>query len=211
MHNGDEMDRDLADALHVLNYPVRAVSVDGIIRRARTRSAQRRWRFAAAAVVMLAASAAAALPGSPVRRWIVAVLSDAAANSPTPAAPQRPPVDVAPNPDTRGVGTIIGRSAEVVFSTPQESGALVIRFIPEPELRIRSTDAVVGYQVRPTGFLVNNSGSRASYELDVSERVSELRVSVGDRTVFERRGGRVIVGPVARRDGAHVVSLRAAR
>lgn len=204
----DLLDRELADALHALDEPVERVSADVIIQRARARAAQRRWRFAAAAVVMLAASIAAALPGSPVRRWVSETLRDA----PAPAEPQGQPTPAQVperGPEMRGVVTSIGTSAEVAFTDWQAAGEVAIRFIPEPELRIRSTESPDRYLVRPDGIRVRNPGSSASYELDVADRAEDVRVVANGRTVFERRGGRIVQGPTPRADGAYVVSLRA--
>lgn len=206
----DLLDRDLADALHALDAPVERVSADVIIQQARARAAQRRWRFAAAAVVMLAASAAAALPGSPVRSWVESVLRGAAgADAPhtlkpdlgTPAVPTTPP-------DSRGVAIFIADSAEVAFTGSQDTGEVVIRFIDAAELRIRSADSLAGYQVRRSGILINNVGSHASHVVDVSDRASYVRVLANGRTIFERRGRQVVVGPSPRGDGSYVVTLR---
>ncbi len=212
MHPPDEpIDRDLASALDALDYPIRRVSADVIIQRARVRSAQRRWRIAAAAVVMLAASVAAALPGSPVRRWVMSALRSA----PAPETPAQPRAEPTPGeiteraPDMRGVVTSISSSAEVTFSDWQAAGEVVIRLIPASELRVRSAVSPAGYQVRPDGIRVSNPGSRASYELDVADRAEVVRVLANGRTIFERRGGQVVRGPNPRPDGAYVVSLRA--
>lgn len=204
----DLLDRDLADALQTLDYPVERVSADAIIQRARARAAQRRWRFAAAAVVMLAASIAAALPGSPVRRWVSEALRDA----PAPAEPQAQPTpSKVPErvPEMRGVVTSIGSAAEVTFTDWQMAGDVAIRFIPEPELRIRSTESPERYLVRPEGIRVRNPDSRASYDLDVADRAEDVRVVANGHTIFERQGGRIVRGPSPRADGAYVVSLRA--
>jgi hypothetical protein len=203
----DLLDRDLADALHALDYPIERVSADVIIQRARARAVQRRWRFAAAAVVMLAASMAAALPGSPVRRWISQALRD----TPAPASPRTQPTS-AQVPDRvaemRGVVTAIGRAAEVAFTDWQIAGEVAIRFIPESELRIRSSESPERYLVRPEGIRVRNPGSRASYELDVADRAEDVRVVANGRTIFERQGRRIVRGPSPRADGTYVVSLR---
>lgn len=209
MQTDDPLDRDLASALDALDYPVRRVSADAIIQRARARAAQRRWRFAAAAVVMLAASMAAALPGSPVRRWVESTLRGTAAPSAPRVAPT--PAEVSERgPEMRGVVTSIGASAEVTFTDWQEAGEVAIRFIANAELRIRSNESPERYLVRPEGIRVRNPGSRASYELDVADRAEDVRVVASGQTIFERRGGRIVRGPSLRVDGTYVVSLRAA-
>ncbi len=200
----EPLERDIVSALDALDYPIRPASAGQIIDRARARAAGRRWRFGAAAVVMLAASAAAALPGSPLRRWIASRAAVEGRETPRAGVTAAPAPPAAMN----GVTTPAGDSVEVAFSVWQDSGSLVVRRIDEPEVRIRSTEFPAGYQVRPAGVLVDNSGSRASYEAHVSSRARLLRVTVSGRTVLELRGGRVLVGPAARGDGSYVISLR---
>ena len=206
----EPLDRDIVQALDALTYPVRPVSADAIIARARARAAQRRVRFAAAAVVMLAASVAAALPGSPVRRWIVqAFRGESAQTEQRPSATPPVALQTAPSPDLRGIATAIGASAEVAFRAWQETGAVVIRFIPDAELRLRASDSTAAFLVRQAGVTVNNGASRASYELELWSETRNVRVLVNGRAVFERREGEITAGPTARADGSYVVSLRA--
>ena len=208
MHNADEpLDRDLSIALEALDAPVRDVSVDAIIREARSRTRQRQLRVAAAAVVMLTAVGVAALPGSPVRRWLMA-----AARSITSQGHEQPvpPRDSVPNPaqvEMRGVSTAIGASTEISFSSSQESGDVILRLIPESELRIRSPEFPSSYSVRAGNITVRNPGSRANYDVDVSER-AEIQVIVAGRVIFLRQNGVVARGPQPRSDGSFILSLR---
>jgi hypothetical protein len=208
VHNADEpLDRDLSIALEALDAPVRDVSVDAIIREARSRTRQRQLRLAAAAVVMLTAVGVAALPGSPMRRWLLA-----AARSITSQGHEQPvpPRDSVPNPaqaEMRGISTEIGTSTQISFSDLQRSGDIILRLIPESELRIRSPEFPSSYSLRAGNISVRNPGSRASYDVEASER-AEIQVIVAGRVIFLRQNGVVVRGPQPRSDGSFVLSLR---
>ena len=208
MHNADEpLDRDLSIALEALDAPVRNVSVDAIIREGRSRTRQRQLRLAAAAVVMLTAVAVAALPGSPVRRWLTAAVRSIASQQHEQPLPPRDAVPRRAQAEMRGVSTEIGTSTQISFSDLQQSGDVILRLIPESELRIRSPEFPSSYSLRAGNVTVRNPGGRASYDVEVSER-AEIQVIVADRVVFRRLNGAVLVGPRARPDGAYVLSLQ---
>jgi hypothetical protein len=208
VHNADEpLDRDLGIALDALDAPVRNVSVDAIIREARSRTRQRQLRLAAAAVVMLTAVAVAALPGSPVRRWLTAAARSITSQEHEQLVAPRDSVPKRAQGEMRGVSTEIGTSTQISFSDLQQSGDIVVRLIPESQLRIRSPEFPSSYSLRAGNITVRNPGSRASYDIEVSER-SEIRVVVAGRVVFRRLNGAVLVGPQARADGAYVLSFQ---
>ncbi len=210
MHNADEpLDRDVVNALGALDYPVRDVSAESIIQEARSRTRQRRVRLAAAAVVMLSAIGVAAMPGSPVRRWLVSAFRSVTSkpSEPPPRTPTRDSAASQPS-DMRGVSTEIGTIGAILFSHAQDTGEIVLRLIPESELRVRASDFLGGFSVQAGNLSVQNPGSRASYNVDVSERAVEIQVIVGGRTVFRRQNGVVVLGPQPRSDGAYVLSLR---
>ncbi len=210
MHNVDEpLDRDITAALDALDSPVRAVSAESIIREARSRTRQRHLRLAAAAVVMLSAIGVAALPGSPVRRWLAAAVRGMTSQESEQPAPPSDSVSKSAVTEMRGVSTEIGTSTEISFSNSQESGNVILRLIPESELRIRSPDFPSSYSLNAGNIMVRNPGSRTSYDVEVSERASDIRVIVADRVVFRRQNGAVVVGPQPRDDGAYVLSLQA--
>lgn len=93
MHNADEpLDRDIVTALAVLEYAVRPGRAESVIQEARSRTRQHRLRLAAAAVVMLSAIGVAALPGSPVRRWVMVAVHSIGSRATEKPAPQTPSV-----------------------------------------------------------------------------------------------------------------------
>ena len=178
-------DREIAGALAVLDHPVERVDVGTIEHRAR-RGAQMRWRMAIAGAAMFAATAAAAMPGSPVRRWLVTSLSSDDVVAPVATTP--PSAVAAEAGDVRGVSIVVGDSADVVFDAWQGAGEIAIRVTEERELRVRARDGSAEFVVRPGGVRVRNDGSRARYEIDVPRAAASVRVIVAGRTVFARRG-----------------------
>ena len=177
-------DREIADALAVLDRPTAAVNADAIIRRARRGGG--RWRLAVAGSALLAATAAAAMPGSPVRRWLFEE-SDRPVAAPEVVAPVAAAAEQSAA--ERGVAMVPGDSAEVVFDARQESGEIAIRIVAGRELRVRAIGGSAGFVVRPGGVRVRNDGSRASYELLVPAAVGRVRVTVAGRELFARRAG----------------------
>jgi hypothetical protein len=209
----DRLDRDIADALRALDDPIAPVDVDVVIRRARASSGRRRWRIAAGgALALAAATAAAAMPGSPIRRWLVADSpAPAVAAAPSIAPPHAPEAATS---DRRGVAIIPGDSAEIAFDVWQPSGEMAIRVSDGTELRVRAVagveggDGAPGFVVRPGGVRVHNDGSRTSFELSVPASARHVRITVDGTPVFERDGDQVVLGGAAGADGAIRVSLR---
>jgi hypothetical protein len=212
MHNEHEpLDRALASALDALDYRVSAPAVATIVQRARARRAQRRLRYAAAAVVLLASSAAAALPGSPVRRWVEQAFGggSAAAGAPvTPAAP-RGASEPQRAPDMRGVVLPVQDSLIVEFTSGQATGAVIVRIIPDAELRLSASDSTPRFIVRQGGVAIGNPGSQASYELAIWEG-ADLRIFVGGVLRFRRAEGRVLECPEPQDDGSIRLPVRGA-
>lgn len=154
-----------------------------------------RWGRAAAiaaGVTLVAVGAAAALPGSPVRRWLVQRLSQPAA---TPAVPQVPsqPMPAAPvtAPDTLVAAVSIPMADSLWVRVDALGDAqLVVQVVDAPTLEVRALAeaAAATFSPRANGVSVSAlAGGTLHVDVPADARTFELRVG---GAVYARKQGR---------------------
>ena len=194
--------RQVGEWLGLLDHPAPAVDAETVVRRAGRLPGPARPGLLAAAVATLllaAVAAAAVIPGSPLRRFVASVLDERspAEAPPRPEPPSRPP-------PASGVAFIPEPDLEVVFLRSQPEGAIRISLAETPEVRVRVVGGSAAYELDPARLVVDNGGAAGTYELRLPRDLLRVRVRVGDRVVFEKRGA-AITGEFLERREAYVV------
>ena len=194
----------VARALRDLDHPAPLLRPDAVVARVSTRRSpgQRQPRLAAAAVILLiAAGAAAAMPGSPVRDWLSRRTAPGAAVPRHAAMPEAPAggarITVVPESDT----------FELVFETPPAVRRVRLALVQTSEASVRAAGGAVEYAVLPAGIVVRNRGAAASFDVRVPAALSHVRVRVGDRAVFDKRGSSVTTSGRTDASGAYVIDV----
>lgn len=166
--------------------PLRASEV---IARARVRSGRRSALLAAAAVIMVASVATATVPGSIVRRYLQGIFGDHT----MVVTPSRAGDATAADAASRGIAFAPGAEVSVDFSAGQSSGTLEVRSgnVSSVTLAQSGASGEAHYALTPTGVIIRNEGSTASYALVLPRTVVNTRVRIAGRVVFSRHGDRV--------------------
>jgi hypothetical protein len=179
-------EEELRDLLASIDHPVPPVDVHEVIMRARARSGWRSALLAAAAVLVVASAAAAT-----VRSSFVAHLLDRMHTARSTAQSARTPSAVATGvAASRGIAFVPGMQVEVEFRAVQSSGELQVRWADASSVLLTQTGAEgdAHYALTPTGVIVDNARSAASYSLVLPRSVQRARVSIAGREVLAKNG-----------------------
>lgn len=198
---------EIESSLQLLDYPVAAVDVSSIIRRANRGRNASFWRIAAGIAFLATAGVAAAMPGSPVRAWLNRGGVERPAVSPAPAP--KPELPQPQTPSTAGIAIEAGDSVALIFDSDQSEGSIRITFDTGSEIRVRAVGGEAGFEVRSEGLRVRNRASIANYDVAVPSSARSVEIRVAGRLVFQKRDEAVIRGPQLEQDGSYVVELGA--
>ena len=195
-----------ARVLALLDRPVPAVAVDAVIARAGggRRPHLRRAVAAGIGVLFVAAAAAAAVPGSPLR----AVIRELTMPEAAPRVSRQP---AAPVPRHRESGVAFAPAArvEVDFSDVQEEGSARVVIVPTGAVEVRHWGGVAAYALTARGVVVENPGSRASYEGLIPAAVARVRVRIAGREVLTKNGATVSASVRPESGNTYVIPLSA--
>jgi anti-sigma factor RsiW len=187
-----------AGLLDLLAPPPMALDVRATIRLSRPAWFRRPGVIAAAATLFIVAVA-----GATVGRLFVRALVDRVRTVVTgPAAHPEPSATA-----QAGVGFLPGVAAEITFDAPQDRGELRLSLADTAEIAIRAS-APVSYRVRAGGVALHNQGSAASYDVVIPRTAPHVRVLVGGRVVFEKRGSFITTAVSPDPAGRFIIAVR---
>ncbi|MGH7503144.1 MAG: hypothetical protein ACREL7_15570 [Longimicrobiales bacterium] len=202
----EELRRDdawVASMLSTLDSPPPALDA---LRREPRQGEASPWIRRAAAVLLLATLAGAgwALPGSPVRSWLLGTdrrtegtRSVANNESAYPVTTLRGGLDIPAD------GNVL-----ITFAQAQTRGS--IRIVVSDSAGVRLTilnDDARLESPSERHVIVDNSESAADYAIRVSRAATDVTVRIGDRIVFRKTRDQVISATAPARDGAYVLPL----
>jgi hypothetical protein len=181
-------DDELSILLRAVDHAPPALRADEIMARARRRHMRRSTLIAAATFVAAATVAAAAVPGFTLHEYIRNAIGSRVPQTAHVAAPAQAPTSTAAV--SRGISFVPGRRSRIVFAAEQSSGSLRVRVIDGSSLRITqsSSDREAQFTLTPDGALVHNSGSTASYEVFIPDRIFDAVVLIAGTSVYSRIG-----------------------
>jgi hypothetical protein len=189
----EQEERRLFGLLETLDHeptPLDWAAVVAPAPRSVARPSHRPLLAASVAFLVLAGAILAAIPGSPVRAWL---------DSAFRGSPEDRPASTQAGGSLSGVSVVPDDPFEVAFAEPQREGRLLILFVASAAIDLTVTGEPVGLESGTDRLVISNRGSTAGYELRVPRSLESLRVTVGDETVLEKRGGSI------RAPGARVV------
>ncbi len=140
-----------------------------------------RWAAAGLFAVGLA-GAAYAIPGSPGRDWLRALVRSA----PPTQAPVAPPAAVAPV--TGGVAVVPGPAFEVVFLGAQATGEIRVTLTDGADLVVQARTPGPSFTSNPDRLVVDNRHSTADFDIAVPRTAPRVEIRIGGRRVFVKRG-----------------------
>jgi hypothetical protein len=195
-------DRAVAALLQAIDDAPPIVSADGLITQA-SRAQGPRWRAIAAGIAGLGVAivaAAAAAPHSPLRAYLAHL------GIPHRAAPAPQP---SPGSRVASVGFAPARVVNVMFERAQKAGEIGVTFGDSDIVRVAHRSGSATYTLTPDGVLIDNAGSRASYEVTLPRSAPVVRIRVGTRTVFARDGDEIVTAASPDSRGRYVIPLAA--
>jgi anti-sigma factor RsiW len=195
-------DSEVAQLLGQLDHAAPAIRSTNL--RLAPREHRRRVGAIAAGLVLAAGVAAAAVPSSPLHKFLVRTVASVRGGSP-PARTNEP---VAAD-QRAGIAFIPGGSLAVKFRNAEAGGQVQIVLTDGGQVSaVASGEA--GFSVHQSQLDIDSRGKAMSFVLEIPRTLREVRVEVGDRVFFEKRGDVVAGSASLNPNGPYVVDLGAA-
>src|SRR5262245_8545380 len=185
-----------------------------VARQARMRPLQReqRWeRWAAGIVVVIGVSGVSyAIPGSPVRAWVKAVVGRVGGRtgrSPTAAggstAPEPRPIP-APAPPAAGIAVAPGRELIVTFTSAR--GEARVSLTGSTAVVVRAPAGAASFTSHVDRLIIDNVGS-AIFNIEIPRSAQRVEIRVGDRRLLLVESGRILGVEPSESGGPRLVPL----
>jgi hypothetical protein len=155
-----------------------------------------------AAVGVAVVGAAAAMPNSPLRVYLtrLARMESAA-----------PVVQQSPEPNASSVAFAPASVVNVIFTSTQPSGEIEVTRGDSAVVRVAHRAGNVSYLLTADGVLIDNGGSRASYEVTVPRAAASVHIRVGSHVIFTQDGGHLWTFTSPNREGRYLIRFAALR
>lgn len=190
----DERDQDDINLLlERLDHPMPGVAVEQVI--ARTRVKRSRWVKWAAGILLFVGlgGVAYAVPGSPLRGWIEAVVDGIIGE-------KNPPNGVVDSPvgghETAlpGIAVDPGSGLRIVFTHAVDSAVAHVSLIDGDQVTVRAPGNVATFTAGVGELIVDNSPAPVIYEIGIPRHVPRVEITVEGRRVLLKEGEKVSGG-----------------
>ena len=179
----EEEDDEVMARLGHADHPRPPIEIATVIARAAAQPGSTWTRWAAAGLFAVGlAGAAYAIPGSPVRDWLRALVRSA----PPTQAPVAPPAAVAPV--AGGVAVVPGPSFELLFLDAQATGEIRVTMTDGTDLVVRASTTGPSFTSNPDRLVIDNRHSTADFDIAVPRTAPRLEIRIGERRVFVKHG-----------------------
>jgi anti-sigma factor RsiW len=197
----------------------KVVDVESVVARARalgipaTRRSRSNWsRWAAGFLLAIGiAGAAYAIPGSPVRAWVDAVMDRIVpGGADRPAGNAGAPVSgvVPPGVSAAGVSVEPGTALLIRFTAAGER-SVRISLTGGSDVVVRAPAGAASYDSGPDILTINPRGSAAMFEIAIPRTAPRVEVRVGDERIFLQERGQVTAASPPDSEGAYTLPLGA--
>ena len=146
------------------------------------------WLRRAAGVVVVVgiAGAAFALPGSPVRKWVHAIVQKMGGRpGPTPGAPG----------DSAAIGAGISVLPEqkllILFKSAEGDGQVFVSLTDEPEVQVHAPTGAASFTSSADQLLIDVQDASATFEVEIPRSAPWVEIQTGTGQVFLKEGERV--------------------
>jgi hypothetical protein len=189
-----------------------AVPFELVARRARLRRRASRWLRRAAAVLLLlgAGTAAYAIPGSPVREWLVGTTRWLIGTTRERGARGAAPVDRSPEPAVPdaggggggggGIALVPGDRLAIRFTHTQMRGIARVTLSDEALVRVRAVAGSVPLTTSGESLTIANSALLSDYVIEIPRAAREVEILVAGRSVMTTRVGTITTASGVERD-----------
>jgi len=188
--------------------PIRAEAVAARARMVAARAHRFAWlrRAASLLVAVGIAGAAYAMPGSPVRGWVDAIVRQIGGRS-EPSAVAPVPSDSAAG--VSGISVLPGQRLLVLFKTAQDGGQIHVWLTDGPEVQVQAPVGAATFASGADQLLIENRGFPATFEIRIPRDAPWIEIRVGGDPVFRKQGPRVTTTGSASASGGYLLRLTA--
>lgn len=182
-------EKAVGELLGSLDRPAPRVDFSAIARRGEARSpSMARWA-AGLALVLGLTGVAYALPGSPLPRWVDAVVEWASGRQ-DPSLPAGASLE-SPDSSFAGIAVPPGNDLLILFTSTNAKGHLLVTLTESADVEIRAPRGAATFTSGEDRLLVGDQGSAATYEIRIPHTAPRVEILVGENRVFLKEGSRV--------------------
>lgn len=202
-----EAEREEAEVHSLLRHvdqPAPRVDADAVAARARSHG----FELSRAAAVLLAvgiAGAAYAVPGSPLRAWVKAVVERV--GKPPDRAYVTQTTAQAPDPHVAGIAVAPGQQLLILFTSPQTEGQARVSLTDGAEVVVRAPIGAATFTSDVDRLVIDNRGSSATFEIQIPRAAPRLEIRVDEGRIFLKEGPRVTTGKSTGEQGPYLLPL----
>jgi anti-sigma factor RsiW len=179
-------EQELVARLRLLDHPQPALRAESIARASRRRARPVRW--AAAVLLGLAvATAAYAAPGSPLPRWIRAILSTGEEPAPVRISPES---GTAAAIELAGIAVAPGAAMVIDFPSAPPQGQAQVSLVEETAVEVRAPMGTAMFSADADRVVVRSTAPAITFQIRIPRAAPRVEIRVAGRQVFLSQRGR---------------------
>ena len=153
-------------------------------------------------LVLLLGGVAYALPGSPLPRWVGAIVEWAGGNRvPHPRA--------IPRTDDAGIAVAPGQDLVIVFQPPVAGGQAAVTLTEASDVELRAPRDAATFTSQEGRLFVEDRGLGVTYQIGIPRTAPRVEIRVGNRRLFLKDGPRVTTTGSPQGSSGYVLPLAA--
>ena len=144
-------------------------------------------RAAAILIVVGIAGAAYAVPGSPVREWVHAIVERMGGRpgpTPGPAPGESPAIGA-------GISVLPEEKLLILFMPVKGDGQIFVSLVDEPEVQVHAPTAAATFTSGAGQILIDVRDPTVTFEIRIPRSAPWVEIRVGDDRIFLKEGSRV--------------------
>ena len=203
---------DIHELLAVIDHPVPPVSATAIAAlaetRARGQAGRRRTALRWAAAVLLtvgAAGVAVAAPGSPILRWVTALVAHVSGRGDRPAS--TPAAQGGEHTRMAGIAVLPGDRFTVVFAAAPGGGVALVSFGEREEIHVQARPGAARFTTEPDGLRIDARSAADTFAIEIPRTAARVEIRAGGARLLVAERGRVVPALVADSLGRYLVFL----
>jgi len=206
----DREEREINTLLRAVDSPTPRMDARTLIARAEASSraavVRSAWlrRAASVLIAITIAGAAYALPGSPLRRWVEAVVERMG------VAPQRHGPEAGsgrPSAPGAGLSVLPGQKLVILFQTGRGGGQALVSLRDDPEVEIQGPPGAASYASGAGRIVVDVRDTPAPFEVHIPRSAPHVEILVNGERIFTKDSDRVTTGGPATGAGEYLLRL----
>lgn len=193
-----EMEREEEEVYALLrhvDHPPPRIDAHAVAAKARSRDFAWGWgsgwgRRAAGLLLMLGfAGVAYALPGSPLREWVQAIVQRMEPR-PAPSSLVSVPAQ-ASDAGVAGIAVAPGRALVILFTSRQAAGHARVSLIDGPEVTVRAPIGAATFTSDVDRLVIDNPSSSATFDIQIPRTAPRVEIQVAGNRIFLKEGSHV--------------------